>query len=162
MRFAFWCITSSFFIRFLRYAHQIKRLVLTILTSIITFFQCKYFKRYHRRKNTCCSFLSTPNHWKYLNKLLQASFCAVISSKVLALVKRNYSRQNCNNHTFILICMSFRSNIKKQELDIERKVHKKESITTDLLFVSTTISLKVCTYLIEVHNFMIRVNNEEV
>ena len=31
------------------YAHQIKHLILTILTNIITFFYCKYFKRYYCR-----------------------------------------------------------------------------------------------------------------
>ena len=116
------------------------------------FLQCKHFKKNRWRKNTCGSFLPTPNPWKYLNNLLQASFRAVISLKVLALEKRNYTRQNCQNHTFNLICMSFRSDKKHESQTPKGKDIKKESTATDLLFVSTAISLEVFT--VEKRNYI--------
>ena len=38
--FAIWCLTLAFFIRSERFAYQFKRLILTILTTIIMFFYC--------------------------------------------------------------------------------------------------------------------------
>ena len=113
-RFAFQCITFLFLNRFLPYAHQIKRLVLTILTSIITFFQCKYFKRYRRRKNTCGSFFPAPNihfekkekHGKWLADTqlaswAQISICCAIKINIFFL--RRYLLKYLHQKNVIII-----------------------------------------------------------
>ena len=136
-RCAFWYLTL-YLLYGLEVMHiKLNDLVLTALTHTITIFQCN---RYCSRKNACGSFLPTPEALKILKAtFVQWNLKKYLHQNIIIMLVKSCQ----NRHKLHLMCISFRWDEKHRSQTPKDEDNKKESITADLLFVSTANSLKV-------------------